>query len=443
MEIFREEEFYKKEGYPTEYLYYCDYWFIVSDGTPDYGRDYDQFALVKNALYPYIRLTRKRGSCHYPNGGTSIIAMDGSFASKSDAERDEESPKIAWGLAAEFIAYLNYDCNQKDYVPKVELKDLLDGYYKRYWEIYKITHNGLKYSKISIEKKELDYLEEHLEIERKLWEKSTPLKKYSVLYEYASSVEKDYMSFLFGRKQSLEKSFMPQNNSFSTEVKKVYETSYVKVYFLDDSIAADAKAVVEAQNTVRKVNITQSNSKAHPGNTLTVYPKPMVSADDCQVEINVALKMFFSNVTVGTMVAHNEAYFADIERRIIDALDKAEATINVCVAWFTNPRLRDKLIEKKKEGVEVKVIIYKDGVNHSKGVDLSELTHKEYRGERGGIMHEKFCVIDNVITISGSYNWTLNAENKNDEDASFRFEDHKFASKYTRRFNEMWNRDGK
>ena len=45
MEIFREEEFYKKEGYPTEYLYYCDYWFIVSDGTPDYGRDYDQFAL--------------------------------------------------------------------------------------------------------------------------------------------------------------------------------------------------------------------------------------------------------------------------------------------------------------------------------------------------------------------------------------------------------------
>lgn len=87
------------------------------------------------------------------------------------------------------------------------------------------------------------------------------------------------------------------------------------------------------------------------------------------------------------------------------------------------------------------LVIYKDGVNHSKGVDLSQLTHKEYRGERGGIMHEKFCVIDNVITISGSYNWTLNAENKNDEDASFRFEDHKFASKYTRRFNEMWNRD--
>lgn len=355
MDIFREEEFYKKEGYPTEYLSYCDYWFIVSEGTPDYGQDYDQFALVKNALYPYIRLTRKRGQCHFPNGGSSIIAIDGSFARKTDAERDKESPKIAWGLAAEFIANLNYDSNQKDYVPKVELKELLEGYYKRYWENYKQNHRGLKYSKISIEKKELDYLKEHMEIERKLWDKSIPLKKYADLYEYASSVEKDYMSFLLGRKQSLEKS---------------------------------------------------------------------------------------SNVTVGTMVAHNEAYFADIERRIIEALDKAEATINVCVAWFTNPRLRDKLIEKKKEGVDVKVIIYKDGVNHSKGVDLSQLTHKEYRGERGGIMHEKFCVIDNVITISGSYNWTLNAENKNDEDASFRFEDHKFASKYTRRFNEMWNRDG-
>lgn len=442
MEIYREEDFYKKAGYPTEYLYYCDYCFIVSDGTSEYGQDYDQFALVKNSLYPYIRLTRKRGIYHFPNGGSSIIAIDGSFAKKSDAERDEDSPKIAWGLAAEFLAHLKYDSNQDDYVPKVELKVLIADYYKRYWELYKQNHNGLKYSKITIEKKELDFIKEHFEIERKLWEKSEPLRNYAVLYDYSDSVVKDYMSFLLGREQSIKKSLMPQKNSFSTEVKKVYETPYIEVYFLDDAIASDAKSVVENLNSVRKVNITLSNSKAHPGNTLTVYPKPMVSANDCQVEINVALKLFLSNVTIGSMKAHNEAFFAGIESQIIDALDKAEATINVCVAWFTNTRLRDKLIEKKKEGIDVKVIIYKDGVNHSKGVDLSQLPHKEFRGERGGIMHDKFCVIDNVTTICGSYNWTLNAENKNDEDASFHVEDYKFASKYTRRFNEMWNRDG-
>ena len=355
MDYIKEEDFYKDDGYPTEHFKYCYYPVAIYEGTSEYGIDYDEFALVDNALYPYIRLTRKRGQCQSPCAHSSEIAPCSSFAKKTDVGRDEECPKIAWGIAAEFLACLRYDKNQEDYVPKIELKVLIERYYKRYWEIYKQNHSGLKYSKVSIREKELNFLEEHMEIERILWKKSDLLRNYSVLYEYASSIVKDYMSFLLGRKQSLEK---------------------------------------------------------------------------C------------SNVTIGTMVAHNEAYFADIEKRIIEALDKAEATINVCVAWFTNPQLRDKLIEKKRDGVDVKVIIYKDGVNHRKGVDLSQLTHKEYRGERGGIMHEKFCVIDNVTTISGSYNWTLNAENKNDEDALFRFEDYKFASKYTRRFNEMWNRDG-
>ena len=51
---------------------------------------------------------------------------------------------------------------------------------------------------------------------------------------------------------------------------------YVKVYFLDDSIAKDAKEVVERLNVVKTVSITPSNSKDHPGNTLTVCPKSMV-----------------------------------------------------------------------------------------------------------------------------------------------------------------------
>ena len=167
----------------------------------------------------------------------------------------------------------------------------------------------------------------------------------------------------------------------------------------------------------------------------------MVDANECEREIDVALNLFFSNVTVGNMQPHNDAYFAGIEKRILDLLDNAISTIIVCVAWFTNPKLRDKLLQKQAEGIDVRVIIYKDGVNHNKGVDLTGLKHKECRSEKGGIMHEKFCVIDNVHTVSGSYNWTMNAENRNDEDAAFQLEDYKFASKFTREFNDKWNKD--
>lgn len=233
------------------------------------------------------------------------------------------------------------------------------------------------------------------------------------------------------------------NDRFSTEIREVYEKPYIKVFFLNDNDVDQVKNVLETLNCVKKVNITISKSESHPGQTLTVYPKPMVDANTCEKEVVDTLEYYFSNVTKGKMVGHSDAHFADIEKKILDALDKAEASIDVCVAWLTNEKLRDKLLEKKKKGVKVRVITYKDGVNHNKGVDLTGLSFKEYRGERGGLMHDKFCVIDNVHTINGSYNWTSNAEHKNDEDASFRREDYIFASNFTKRFNQMWERDGK
>lgn len=229
---------------------------------------------------------------------------------------------------------------------------------------------------------------------------------------------------------------------FSTEIRSVCGSNYIKVFFLDDSEVTKAKGVLDNLKCVKRVNITHSESQDHPGNTLTIYPKSMVTAQTCQQEIERALDNFFTNTFVGSLNGHNEAYFADIETRILTALDGAKAMIDVCVAWFTNDKLLHKLVEKQSNGVAVRVIIYRDGVNAKCGVDLSEIRHhKEIRGERGGIMHEKFCVIDNITTINGSYNWTLNAENKNDEDAAFHINDVDFASEYTRRFNELWGRD--
>lgn len=478
-EIYNEEDFYKDEGWPTEAFCYCDYKFHQGED-PEWGEDYDQFVLVVNAQYPYIRLTKKRGQYQSPCGHMPVVAREGHFAQKSDEEREIECPKIVWGFAAVFISELRYDNQQKDYVALKDREKLIRSYYNKYLQIYLLNHSGLKYLNITEEQKELDFLGEHGRVIKALWEKSYPLKIYTDLYEYAIGAEADYEQFLENRREEIRKrinmktsigggnkegrtiiqngensvyvennagtiiikSDKSQRNSFSTEIRETSGKKYVKVFFLDDTVVAEAKAVVDCLNVVKTVNITPSQSKDHKGNTLTIYPKSMVTAEDCRKEVADVLTQFFSKTSVGTMVIHNEAYFAGIEKRILSALDDAGASIDVCVAWFTNPTLRDKLLEKVGEGIEVRIIIYKDGVNHSKGVDLTGLKHKEYRGERGGILHDKFCVIDNVHTICGSYNWTLNAENKNDEDATFHFEDYKLASTYTRRFNEMWRRDG-
>lgn len=117
-----------------------------------------------------------------------------------------------------------------------------------------------------------------------------------------------------------------------------------------------------------------------------------------------------------TLPVVNEAHFLNIQDKILHALDNAKVSIHIAMAWFTNETLFNKLIEKQTEGIDVKVIIYNDGVNQTHGVDISQFTHhKKIRGARGGLMHNKFCVIDNQVVITGSYNWSNNAEFKNDE----------------------------
>ena len=89
-------------------------------------------------------------------------------------------------------------------------------------------------------------------------------------------------------------SIMPKRNRFSTEIRYAFDKPYIKVFFYDDSDVTVAKDVVGALNSVMRVNVTESQSAAHPGNTLTVYPKPMVSADECESDVNGALNGYFA-----------------------------------------------------------------------------------------------------------------------------------------------------
>lgn len=89
-------------------------------------------------------------------------------------------------------------------------------------------------------------------------------------------------------------SVMPKRHRFSTEIRYAFDKPYIKVFFYDDSDVTVAKDVVGALNSVMRVNVTESQSAAHPGNTLTVYPKPMVSAEECELEVNGALNGYFT-----------------------------------------------------------------------------------------------------------------------------------------------------
>lgn len=135
-----------------------------------------------------------------------------------------------------------------------------------------------------------------------------------------------------------------------------------------------------------------------------------------------------------------DAKFENIQNQILVLLDKAKAIIWVAMAWFTNETLAAKLIEKHNQGLDVRVVLFDDYVNRKHGVELAGIPVKRVKGKHGGKMHHKYCVIDNQKVITGSYNWSNNAEYKNDEDINLT-QDNDVASMYSIDFLSLFNRN--
>ena len=132
----------------------------------------------------------------------------------------------------------------------------------------------------------------------------------------------------------------------------------------------------------------------------------------------------------------NEVVFKENERKVIDCISDAKVSLLIAMAWFTNENIKEALARKLKEGLRIELVIYKNGINAAHGVDLEGFDYIEIRGSRGGIMHDKFCVIDNQNVLTGSYNWTVNAECKNDENVLITA-DNEMATKYSIEFRRM------
>jgi len=112
-------------------------------------------------------------------------------------------------------------------------------------------------------------------------------------------------------------------------------------------------------------------------------------------------------------------YFEQIRKVILCELELAQKKIVIAVYWFTNETLFEKLLEKVELGLEVQLIIHNDYINNRlTGLDFQKFIDKGgkfFFSGNSNPMHNKFCIIDNICLINGSYNWTYYAEDRNRE----------------------------
>lgn len=115
-----------------------------------------------------------------------------------------------------------------------------------------------------------------------------------------------------------------------------------------------------------------------------------------------------------------KAYFSGIRNRIIPCLDNATKKIQVAMAWFTSNELFEALINALNRDVDVELILLDNAINYMYyAPDFNEFIEAggklRIAGPEVGFMHHKFCVIDDSLAITGSYNWTYYAETRNVE----------------------------
>jgi hypothetical protein len=139
-----------------------------------------------------------------------------------------------------------------------------------------------------------------------------------------------------------------------------------------------------------------------------------------------------------------EAVFENIAERIQQEISKAQKSVFVAVAWFTNRNLFNELVNKARNGCTVSLIISNDAINLNSGIDFNKLASANSKIFKIGngdseLMHNKFCVIDYSTVISGSYNWSYKAET-NFENVIITNSDTALAEQFIAEFNNIRNR---
>ena len=144
-----------------------------------------------------------------------------------------------------------------------------------------------------------------------------------------------------------------------------------------------------------------------------------------------------------------KAHFSDLHKVIIEHLEQAETEIIGAIAWFTDRDIFDVLCRKAQSGVRVAIALIGDEINQGRGgLNFQRLENLGGQviflppGSRDEpTMHHKFCVIDGVTVINGSYNWSHKARS-NDENIMVATDAAAFAVKYLAAFEGVAARAG-
>ncbi len=105
---------------------------------------------------------------------------------------------------------------------------------------------------------------------------------------------------------------------------------------------------------------------------------------------------------------------------VIKWIQRANSTVHVLIYTFTLDSVRDALIQAKNRGVDVKIVMDRteQASLATKGSEYQPLKNAgiDVRlDSNSALMHDKVAIIDGHILLTGSFNWSTQANERNNE----------------------------
>jgi phosphatidylserine/phosphatidylglycerophosphate/cardiolipin synthase-like enzyme len=138
-----------------------------------------------------------------------------------------------------------------------------------------------------------------------------------------------------------------------------------------------------------------------------------------------------------------QVYFSaedDVMTRIIPIVRGAQSSIRFFAFSFTDQPLAQAMIDRAGTGVDVEGVFEKVG-SQTESAQLRSLYCAKLPARQDGnprFLHDKVIIVDNRYVITGSFNFSANATQNNDENVII-IDNPQIASLYMQEFERIWN----
>ena len=248
----------------------------------------------------------------------------------------------------------------------------------------------------------------------------TPLKKKIIqkkdlIYDPKFDVESNYFY------QTISQTEWDEIKSFLT---KCFQGQVPSESYLQNFFSSHPK--IKKGNVEKLQSLLDSISSSK--NNFIVYQKIMsfFLKEYYKPKPSICNVYFFPN-------AKNEKY-------LVEMLRTCKISLNVAIFSLTRDNFAKAIIEAYNRVIKVRVIADDECVKNY-GSDIYQLASVGIACKTDNSaqfhMHNKYAIIDESVIVTGSFNWTTQAINNNQENLLF-YEDKELASQYLKEFDKLW-----